>query len=259
VVVTVSERDLLSSRQWLCPKHHRWEDENSLCRFNEIRNDALYVSPSERAHAHLGISSSLPEQYGVDFLWASELGTVGVQRKQFPGDFLASVHDGRLNREYAMMKELDLAVLLLEGQQYWTSEGNLVRDRNDSRYQWSLTQHRNYLASVQMRGVQVHSSNSHTDTEQFLLDMQLWTNKRDHSGLSSRPAARGRWGDINNHDYYEYLLQSLPGVGPKQAAAIRGSLGVILKPVVSAEELMTVPGIGKGRAEAILKVFADDG
>lgn len=220
----------------------------------------MFISPTEPAvFSELGISNPLPEHYGVDFLWSSELGLVGVQRKVFPGDFLASVHDGRLNREYAMMKELDVAVLLLEGKAHWTSEGALIRDRTDKRHQWSLTQHRNYLASVQMRGVQVHHSSSQVDTASFLMDMQVWTNKRDHTGLSSRPAARGKWGDISNHDYYEYLLQSLPGIGPKQAAAIRTTLGVILKPVVDAEQLMTVPGIGKGKAEKLLAVFNGDG
>lgn len=219
----------------------------------------MFISPTEPAVLkEEGISSSLPEQYGVDILWASELGTVGVQRKQFPGDFLASVHDGRLNREYAMMKELDLAILLLEGTPHWTSEGNLIRDRTDKRTQWTLTQHRNYLASVQLRGIQVHTSTSLGDTATFLRTLQVWTNKNDHTSLSVRPAAGKRWGDIGNHDYYEYLLQSLPGIGAKQATAIRQHLGIIIKPVVDAETLMTVPGIGKGRADGILAVFKDD-
>lgn len=218
----------------------------------------MFVAPTEPPKfRELGATSSEPEKYGVDFLWQSQLGLVGVQRKQFPDDFLASVHDGRLNREYGMMRELDLAVLMLEGKAHFTSDGNLIRARNGKRTGWTRTQHRNYLSSVQLRGIQVCWTETITDSVSYLRDMQLWTDKDGHDSLDQRPSAKGtsKWGEVTDTDYLCHLLQSFDGIGPKQARAIVQHLGNPLALVVTKEDLMSVPGIGKGRAEKIVKVF----
>lgn len=218
----------------------------------------IFVAPTEPAPFKvLGASSTLPEEYGVDFLWQSELGIVGVQRKQFPSDFLASVHDGRLNREYAMMKGLDVAILMLEGRATFTTEGLLIRDRNDKRNGWTKQQHRHYLHAVQLRGIQVCSTDSIGDSIDYLMGMQVWTDKADHNSLETRPGPTGSgWGRITNVDYQQHLLQGLPGVGPKMAKAIIAKLGMPFRISVGVEELMTVDGIGKRKAEQIVRVFA---
>jgi ERCC4-type nuclease len=204
----------------------------------------------------IGVTSSLPEQYGVDVMWKSKLGVIGIQRKEFPNDFLASVHDGRLNREYAQMKALDVAVLVLEGRASWTTEGVLIKDRNGKRHPWNKQQHRNYLASVQLRGIQVHNTESLRDTIDFVNHLHGWSEKDSHTGLDSRPAAQGpQWGTASNEDYVRYLYQSLPGINTVLATAIHQHLGMIFRLEVGEEELMTVPGIGKGRAKNIVKVF----
>lgn len=220
----------------------------------------MFISPTEpEVLRDIGVTSSQPEEYGVDVLWQSKLGLVGIQRKEFPNDFLASVHDGRLNREYAMMKSLDVAVLLLEGKGQWTSEGRLIRGHNGKRHAWDRTQHRNYLASVQLRGVQVQTTDNIRDTIKFVQDLRRWSSKDHHLGLDTRPAARGtQWGSIENDDYVKYLYMSLPGIGPVQADALLQHLGMIFRLDVGEEELQTVPGIGKGRAKKIVRVFRKD-
>lgn len=217
----------------------------------------MFIGPTEPAiFKPLGVSSSTTETYGVDFLWNSEIGLVGVQRKQFPSDFLASVHDGRLNKEYAQMKELDLAVLLLEGTAKWTTEGQLLRDRSDKRNGWTRQQHRNYLHSVQLRGIQIAHTDNLNDTCQYLLDLQVWTNKIDHHSLDTRPGpAKSGWGRVTNKDYQKHLLQGLPNIGPKLADQILSTIGMPFGLRVSVEELMTVPGVGKKMAQQIAKVF----
>lgn len=204
-----------------------------------------------------GVVSPLPEEHGVDFMWGSELGKVGVQRKVFPGDFLSSIHDGRLNREYQLMKELDFAVLLLEGPQRWTSEGELISDRGSQLYRWTFQQHCGYLASVHLRGVCVAATGSQRDTYNYLNHLQVWSNKGNHSGLDQRPPAtpQNPWGRITNVDYQSYLLQGLPGVGPGLAMAIIETIGFPLRFDASVEELMEVPGIGRKTAERIVRVF----
>lgn len=218
----------------------------------------MFVSPAEpAAFKHLGASSLVTESYGVDFLWTSALGMVGVQRKQFPSDFLASMHDGRLNVEYAQMKELDLAILMIEGAAHWTTEGNLIRDRNAKRHQWTRSQHRNYFHSVQLRGIHVVYTDNVTDSIQYLMDLQLWSNKVDHNSLDTRPGPTGSgWARVTNRDYQVHLLTSLPNVGPKTAKAILDVVGMPFLLTSTREELMAVPGIGATMADRIIKVFA---
>lgn len=223
----------------------------------------LYCAPTEPPELKAkGISTLLPEEFGVDYMWECTMGRVGVQRKRFPDDFLASVHDGRLNREYAMMKELDLAVLLLEGKGMWTTDGQLIRPQNGKRWSWNLAQHRAYCASVQLHGVQVHTSSDIGDTGTFIDTLRMWSDKADHNSLFVRPGPRGSggyWGDITNEDYQLHMHQGLPGVGPKLAKALLDELGFIFTLGVTREQLMSVKGMGKGKADKIMKVFNGSG
>lgn len=179
-----------------------------------------------------------------------------MQRKEFPNDFLASVHDGRLNLQISQMQQLDVKVLLLEGREHWTSDGKLIRERNDKRNGWSRTQHRNYLASVQMRGITVLHTDSLTDTISYLDQLCMWCNKDDHSSLYVRGAAKGdAWGNLSNRDYAIWFLQGLPGIGPKQAALIFDTVGVPFTLTVPKEALLLIPGMGKGRVDKIIKML----
>jgi len=219
----------------------------------------LFVSPTEpRELRDIGITSSMPEEYGVDIMWNSRLGTVGVQRKAFPGDFLSSMKDGRLVKEFLQMKQLDISILLLEGIQHWTTDGELYGAYGASgrSYTWSRNQHRNYLASVQVRGIQVQTSDSIADTIGYLHSLQLWTDKGDHLSLDRRPNLQSNgYQSLTNSDYVRYFYQNFPGVGPTQASMIYNHLGVVLRLTVGVEDLKTVPGIGKGRAQKIVDMF----
>jgi ERCC4-type nuclease len=215
----------------------------------------MFISPSEpKQLRELGVQSLIPEEYGVDVLWNSEMGIVGVQRKVFPGDFLASVYDNRLRREYGQMRQLDLAVLLLEGKGRWTVDGELVDDHGERR--WSKSQHQNYLTSVQLQGIVVQESDGIPGTIQFLRNLQVWSDKGSHDSLERRNKNSGPWGLRTNRNWQEYFLQGLPGVGPVQARNILDTLGTLpVELTATDEELLSVPGIGKGRVKKIRKVF----
>ena len=220
----------------------------------------MFISPTEPPIIReCGITSPLPEEYGADILWHSKMGTVGIQRKQFPSDFVASINDGRLNKEFQQMKQLDVPMLVLEGKPRWTTEGALYGDTHRGRRvtTWTRSQLRSFIASVQLRGVQVHTTDSLTDTVDCINGLRVWTNKEDHSSLDRRPSARSSdlWGIVTNEDYVKWLYQSLPGIGPKAAGAIWARLGMIFQLKVGPEELAGVPGIGKVRAQKIMEVF----
>lgn len=218
----------------------------------------MFIAPTEpQPFPELGVVSVMPEEYGADFMWESELGRVGVQRKVFPGDFLASMHDGRLNREYQQMQALEVPVLVLEGRGRWSNSGQLIENVNGLKRMWDIDQHRNYLTSVQLlKGVTVLTADNKQDTVRLLENLKIWSMKPEHLSLEIRPAAQGGyWADISNRDFQRHLLMGLPFIGPKLADAILEKLGMIFRLNVSYEELLEVDGIGPGRAKKIMDVF----
>lgn len=224
----------------------------------------MFISPTEpQPLRDIGITSSIPETYGVDIMWESRIGTIGIQRKAFPADFLASVQDGRLALEFQQMKQLAIPILLLEGRQQWTAEGELYGSFGNPKrsYTWTRVQHRNFLTTVQLRGVQVQTSDSIPDTIDYLHGLRLWAEKGDHNSLDRRanPQADAPWGSVSNADWINWLYQSWPGIGPKQAGLIQKHLGVILRLTVGAEDLATVPGIGKGISKRIVEMMNGHG
>jgi ERCC4-type nuclease len=202
----------------------------------------------------LGRSSLVPEQYGADILWLSRLGLVGVQRKEMPGDFLASVSDGRLANQVGRMQGLDVRVLVLEGRPQWTTDGVLMADWGQT---WTRSQHRKFLWSMRREGVWVEWSDQLMDTVELVKDLLAWTNKKNHVSLQRRPAARGAWGKASNREWQLHLLQSFDGIGPMQAGKLIDAFDgdVPLAWTVEGRELERVPGIGKKKAQKMVEAI----
>lgn len=192
-----------------------------------------------------------PEHFGADVLWLSRLGLVGVQRKEI-SDFLASVMDGRLSQQVAQMQGLDIRVLALEGRLHWTTDGTLVSTWGQT---WTKRQHRSFLWSMRHAGVWVDWTDGLSDTIDLVKDLELWSKKRDHTSLQKRPAARGDWGKPSSREWMIHFLQSFDGIGPVQAGRIIDSFEgqVPLAWTVDQKELEMVPGIGKKKAENMIK------
>ncbi len=214
----------------------------------------MLVAPSEPTKLKaLGKSSIAPERYGVDVMFGTQHGAVGIQRKEL-SDFFASVSDGRLAREYPLMQQLNIAVLLLEGQQRWSTEGYLMTTVNEfTRRNWTRDQFRSYMLSVQMKGVWVVETDNLDDTCAWVRNFERWALKESHKSLVTRPKPMGAWGKPENHDWNVHLAQSFPGVGPSQAEKMIEHFGGQL-PIgwlCTREELGQVKGIGKGRLETL--------
>jgi ERCC4-type nuclease len=216
----------------------------------------MLVSPTEpREIQLLGRVSSLPEKYGVDVLLSARGRLVGVQRKTFPEDYLASLEDGRLQKELMLMQRLDAAVLLLEGQPTWDGQ-NLVGRR------YTRQQLRTALWSIQLaHGVYVERSDSLEDTCMALAWLETWLRKRRHVGLMRRPKARDAWGGrVRGQGQALHILQGLPGVGPVLAQAILKHFGGIpLTWTCSQQELEQVTGIGPKTARRLYVIFERGG
>ena len=192
----------------------------------------------------LGSLSSIPEQYGADFMWVSLVGTVGVQRKEIK-DLVSSLRDGRLGKELGQMQSLDLAVLIIEGRPQWSRDGFLLDVRS-----FTMEQMNGVLFSVQAQGVWCLQTTDHQSTVQMLRSLEKWLSKDRHGQLRNRPKVAGEWGTANNREWGIHFLQGFPSIGTDVAGRIYDHFGgVPIIWAVTEDELQDVKGVGKGRAE----------
>lgn len=207
------------------------------------------VSPSEPPlFDELGRRSPIPERFGVDFFGA---GMVGVQRKT-TNDFLASVVDGRLEKELAQMKRLSVAALVIEGEWRWTTDGHLVESPG-----WTLAAVTAMLWSIQIvHGVAWWPTRWPEETVESLRAFESWVQKARHEGFKRRPKPYvPPWGRGDNRDWAVHLLQSFEGIGAVRAQAIYDHLGLPLAWTVSERELSRVPGIGTETARRLVQAL----
>lgn len=212
----------------------------------------ILVSPAEpKVFWELGESSSEPERVGVDFLWDSPLGRVGVQRKEIH-DLIQSLGDGRLQREVGQAGSLDLAYVLIEGPLQWRKDGTWFGGHWGVRHRFSKKHLAGLSFSLTAQGIGVAHTQTAEQTIQWIKWFYEWTHKTNHTFLKARPKPRGAWGTATNEDFQVHLLQGFQGVGPGTAAKIIEFFGgVPLRWACTMDELQKVPGIGKGRARSM--------
>lgn len=142
-------------------------------------------------------------------------------------------------------------VLILEGKIRTTNDGTVLTNGYGRPITVGNLTRR--ILSLQSSDIHVMQTPDQTGTATLLVEMYAWSQATTHSTATVRPKPRGDWGTPSSRDWQIHLLCSLPGVGPELAAAILDTLGRC--PIVvdaSEAELLTVPGIGKGRARKIL-------
>jgi len=210
----------------------------------------MIVAPTEPpALRKLGTVSMAPERYGCDLLFAARGRWFGVQRKEFK-DLLASMRDGRIGQQVAMMDGLEQAMVVIEGwgQAKWGEDGELL----DGYARVTKGQLRALLWSVRDRGIWVDYTDGLQDTIQLVTAFEAWCKKAEHKSLSARPGPAGTWGKATNRDWQMHLLQGLPGVGVELAGRILDEVGMPLGWTVEEGELGKVRGLGKGKIEKMM-------
>lgn len=222
----------------------------------------ILISPTERWDHRTAfpnaVISSVPEQYGSDILIVTIHGRLGIQQKVFPDDLFASLNDGRLSKELLQMQTLDIAVLLLKGTPFYTSDGYLV-DVQGSR--WKDTAIHNFQRSlfIQHRVYTEWVKDDHMAVN--IIHEWLEYMSKAHRGISTRPKPEtNSWGKTSSREWGLYLLQSFPGIGPKRAGAIFDKFGKVpLRWECAAEELTEVEGIGKATAQRLVQALESEG
>lgn len=212
----------------------------------------MLIAPTEPpALRAIGQVSMRTERLGVDIAWVVQSDWWGVQRKEV-ADFIASMYDGRLSREIAMMKACKQAVLLVEGRLTFTTDGVLL----NSGYQKPITRKQidGFLWSVRSQGIWVDYTTNLQDTIAYVGRLETWTRKEKHTGLVSRPGPTTSWGVADDRDFAIHLLMGLPGVGKELAERILNHFGR-LPWVWDVDEiaLTEVEGIGAKTASRIWK------
>jgi ERCC4-type nuclease len=215
----------------------------------------MIISPTEPpALRALGTVSMRGEEFGADVLWIAQRLKWGVQRKEI-GDFVSSVQDGRLGEQVMKMKELDVAVLMIEGRVNWTRDGELVLPWGRfSKKQWC-----GVLWSCANEGMRIEHTDSVAETVERIGWLESWSRKAKHNSLKGRGNASSTWGTAGNRDFQIHLLSGLPGIGHEIASRMVDQFGG--SPLgwrVTMDEMMQVKGLGKGRVERMFRALASD-
>lgn len=219
------------------------------------------VSSTEPAKLRtLGTNTTIPERYGVDFLWSVTRDGrghwCGVQRKELT-DLIASVQDGRLGKELAQMQQLAVAALIVEGQAKFTLEGELLNSKGFGQT-WTRSQFRGVLWSVMNQGIWVDRTDSVEETAVVVQMLERWTRKDKHNSLMRRDAVQGMWGKPGSDDYARHLLMGLPGVGVELASRIVQKFGgVPWAWTVDRDALMEVEGVGAKKADQMMAALGE--
>jgi DNA excision repair protein ERCC-4 len=169
---------------------------------------------------------------------------LGIERKT-GSDFARSVFDGRLFRQVsALTRSYERPLLLLEG---------LVPGQETSGVSWAALRGAIISVTAVFAVPIVCSSNSEESAEVIAtVARQISAVVRDDG--YARPGYRPKgW-----RKRALYLLQGLPGVGPRRAAELLAACGSVR--AVFAEDkarLALIPGLGPAIAEAIVKAIGE--
>lgn len=206
----------------------------------------ILISPTEPSRfREIGIVSSVPENFGVDFLWWLSDGRemAGVQRKTIP-DLVASLNDGRLALGLSKMGDLDLALLVLEVDSLYELE----------EHTW-LTGLLCSMQSVHGIGWTLASTANCPST---LTKIHDWSQKA-HGSLLRRPKPTVSWGSARSHAWRSWFWQSFPGIGNEMASRLASRWDYLpFELKVPPSELRSVPGMGKKRVAEILALLGKE-
>lgn len=211
----------------------------------------VLVSPAEHDPLlrELGPYDSSVETYGVDFLFPTRMGLVGVQRKT-PSDLVASLRDSRWQRELVQMTDgrLDYAMLLIEGSFRWDSNGS----RNLRSYRlkdYKFAEYVGFCMSVQNHGILMMHTEDVRGTAQALKGIEQWFNKPgEHDSLLRKPKGKVA-AEL-------HILQHFDGISLTRAKAIYHHFGFVpLLWRVTREQMAEVPGLGRKSVENLGKLI----
>jgi len=208
------------------------------------------------------IISSLAEEKGADLLTYTNQGLLGIQLKEVPNDFLASITDGRLTRETTLLpKHCKFPLLLLRGKfKYWPDGRIATGRREPSRF--TKKQVLGILFDVRyIKGIEYDYVDDMDDVVFYHKALVEWLNAGKHFGLFTRPGGpKGTWTIPTVEEAQSWILQGFQGIGPALADSIINHFGKIpLAWTCSLSELARVPRLSTKRAQILYQTLGQSG
>jgi len=214
----------------------------------------ILIAPTEPAnmesllahHGQQSLRSPVPEELGADYCFQGQVGIVAVQRKTV-NDLIASVDDGRLQRETSLLRDQAAALLIVEGS---ISHAEIAMSHGD----WDKAGIRNLMRSIQYQeGIPVERTRNLAETAEVLAELVKRFNKPAHLTLITRPRMPRSARTVNTkRDQWIHFLQGIPHVGPVLAGAIYDHFDG--QPMGrSVEQYREVPGLGEKGAENVFR------
>ena len=162
-------------------------------------------------------------------------GQIAVEFKQAE-DFVSSLLDGRLMKQLGVLKESGMHVVLL------VQGGDLYSVRKV--HPGAI---RGALASIAVDfQIPILHSKDYDDSCELLLSLA----KRCQGGKKEVPLHTAKPQSLTEQQ--EYVVQSMPGVGPKASRLLLNHFGCVWRIMTAGEkELLSVPGVGKKTVDQI--------
>ena len=212
----------------------------------------ILVTPGETELQTLLGDCALSYPLPFDCQLVTTRGPISIERKVFPSDFTASIHDGRLSRECAAMREVSqFRILIIEGRSIYNSEGYLFIGKKLSRF--TRVGIRNLRRSlVFVEGCHLEDSADIKETVEILMELVKYFNESSHIGLRGRPRLEADYFLPVYRERYLYWLQGLPGISSHRAqmmAKVYSSPLALFSALYQNDSFnhtaIQVPGIGK--------------
>lgn len=191
------------------------------------------------------IDADLP----TDYMFYAQGLKVPIERKEVPGDFMASWYDGRLTEQVGHMAEGGLGILLLEGS--FPVRRDLHIQLGPQVSQISIVEITNRLVSYHMRGIITVQSPSMQMTPYILRGLYDLFSKPEHLSLLERPTLKvpSSWRMPTKKIRGLHFIQGIFRVGPKRAMKLWEKAGKLrLISVLTREELQETIGPKLGAA-----------
>ena len=231
----------------------------------------VLLSPSEVSLAGImkeeALVSPIPEQRGADILILSRHGSVGIQRKEVPNDFLSSFTDGRMTRATSLLRDsCTFTRMVCEGVfRYWpdgTVHLGMTKNRKRIKTRFTRSNVHGMLNDIEfIKGIMIRWTDDIADTVAYIRSVVRFLEGEKHLGLYTRPSAKGAWYVPTAKDIHLWILQSFPGIGPATADKIIERFGgeIPLSWTCTVEELASVPRLSKERAREMYGALTRSG
>ena len=211
------------------------------------------TEPKKLRNLPEAITSSYCEEIGADIVHFTNRGIIPTQRKTVI-DFVASISDGRLSKEFALMREASpFRILLIEGVFRYTQDDKLKTGRRISHYTKQAIH--KILWGIQFQeGIEICYSRNINETIEIIYWLQEWMDKEEHNSLRVRAGYKGDWFVTSKEERLIHFYQGLPGVSIGLAKLlIKKYPSPISLLSATTEDIQSISKFGKGRAERIIE------